>query len=86
VLGSPAYHLALVARGAAAGALLEQPRLWEVAPGLALLEASGGEAIDPGTGRRIDVQAWLAGRPPKRLLAARRGAAAELLQRLRRHA
>jgi myo-inositol-1(or 4)-monophosphatase len=83
-LGSPAYHLALVARGAADGAILEQARLWDVAAGLALLEASGGEAIDLATGRSVDLDAWLGGDPPRRLLAARRGARAELLQRVRR--
>jgi len=83
-LGSPAYHLALVARGAADGAILERPHLWDVAPGLALLEASGAEAIDLASRKRVDLEDWFRGRPPKRLVAARRGAMDEVLHRLRR--
>lgn len=83
-LGSPAYHLALVARGGADGALLERPSLCDVAPGLALLAAAGGEAIDLASGRIVGLAAWLDGRPPRRLLVARQGASAEILQRMRR--
>jgi myo-inositol-1(or 4)-monophosphatase len=83
-LGSPAYHMALVARGGADGALLDRPRLCDVAAGMALLGAAGGEVIDIAKGRPVPLSAWLEGRPPRRLLVARRGAAAEILQRMRR--
>jgi fructose-1,6-bisphosphatase/inositol monophosphatase family enzyme len=83
-LGSPAYHLALVARGGADGALLDRPRLCDVAPGLALLGATGGEAIDLASGRTVGLGAWLDSRPPRRLLVARHGASGEILQRMRR--
>ena len=42
-LGSTAYHLALVARGAATGALLGRPHIWDITAGAALLTAVGGE-------------------------------------------
>lgn len=42
-LGSTAYHLALVARGAATGALLGRPHVWDITAGAALLAAIGGE-------------------------------------------
>ena len=70
-LGSPAYHLALVARGGADGALLDRPRLCDVAPGLALLAATGGEAIDLRERTPVGLGAWLDSRPPRRLLVAR---------------
>lgn len=83
-LGSSAYHLALVARGSADGAILEQPRFADLAPGLALLEAAGGEVVDPSSGKPVTLEALLSGRAPRRILASRRGVTAELLRRLRR--
>ncbi len=40
-LGSTAYHLALVATGTAAAALVHEAHVWDVAAGMALLRAAG---------------------------------------------
>src|SRR6185369_14195390 len=42
-LGSTAYHMALVARGAAVAAVLGRPRLWDISAGAAMLRAIGGD-------------------------------------------
>lgn len=69
-LGSTAYHLALVARGAAVAALLGRPRIWDVAAGAALLAAVGG-ALRYRSGDAVDLAALLAGeRAPDHMIAA----------------
>ncbi len=44
-LGSTAYHICLVARGAARGALLGRAHIWDLVAGAALLDATGGRLI-----------------------------------------
>lgn len=82
-LGSTAYHMALVARGAAVAALLGHARIWDIAAGAALLAAVGGELryLD---GAPVDLTALLAGeRAPEHLVAAAPGMMAEVLPQLR---
>jgi myo-inositol-1(or 4)-monophosphatase len=45
-LGSSVAHIVYVARGAAWGALLGRVHIWDIAPGLAILKAAGGEIRD----------------------------------------
>jgi myo-inositol-1(or 4)-monophosphatase len=68
-LGSTAYHLALVARGVAIGALLGRPRAWDLAAGTALVRAAGGDVTDL-TGRRLSFPELLTGQPPASTLLA----------------
>jgi myo-inositol-1(or 4)-monophosphatase len=78
-LGSTAYHLALVARGAAIGALLGRPRLWDLAAGAALLAAVGGD-LRYRSGGRVDLTTLLQGeRAPEALVAAGPGMLADVL-------
>lgn len=44
-LGSFAAHCCYVARGGIIGALLGYPQLWDIAAGLAILDAAGGVAV-----------------------------------------
>lgn len=44
-LGSTAYHICLVARGAATGALLGRAHIWDLAAGAAVLHAAGGRLL-----------------------------------------
>lgn len=82
---SPAYHLALVARGAAEAAVLERPRLWDAAPGIALLQASDALLLDLPSGRPVDLEALARPRRrPRFALAVRRARAPQVLERLRR--
>lgn len=79
-LGSTAYHLALVARGAAVAAVLGRPRLWDIAAGAALLGATGGE-LRYRSGAPVDVAALLRGeRAPDHLVAATPGMIDEILR------
>jgi myo-inositol-1(or 4)-monophosphatase len=78
-LGSTAYHMALVARGAAVAAVLGRPHLWDIAAGAALLHAVGG-ALRCRSGADVDVGALLRGeRAPEQLIAAGPGMIAEIL-------
>jgi myo-inositol-1(or 4)-monophosphatase len=78
-LGSTAYHMALVARGAAVAAVLGRPRLWDLAAGAALLRAIGGE-IRYRSGAAVDFAALLEGeRAPDHLVAAGPGMIDEIL-------
>jgi fructose-1,6-bisphosphatase/inositol monophosphatase family enzyme len=78
-LGSTAYHLALVARGAAVAALLGRPRLWDIAAGAALLAAVAGE-LRYLSGAPVDLRALLGGeRAPEHLVAAAPGMLDEIL-------
>lgn len=52
-LGSTAYHICLVARGAAMAALLGRAHIWDLAAGAALLEATGGRLVYL-SGRAVD--------------------------------
>jgi len=79
-LGSTAYHLSLVARGAAVAAVLGRPRLWDLAAGAALLAATGGE-IRYRSGAPMDVAELLRGeRAPDHLVAAVPGMIDEILE------
>ena len=78
-LGSTAYHMALVARGAAAAAVLGRPRLWDIAAGAALLAAIGGE-LRYRSGAPVDVGALLDGqRAPDHIVAAAPGMIDQIL-------
>jgi myo-inositol-1(or 4)-monophosphatase len=78
-LGSTAYHMALVARGAAVAALLGHARIWDIAAGAALLDAVGGE-LRYRSGARVDLAALLDGsRAPDYLVAAAPGMMDEVL-------
>jgi myo-inositol-1(or 4)-monophosphatase len=78
-LGSTAYHLALVARGAASGALLGRPHVWDLTAGAALVAAVGG-ALRYRTGTPVDLTALLDGaRAPDHVVAAGAGAIDDLL-------
>jgi len=83
-LGSTAYHMALVARGAAVAALLGRPRVWDIAAGAALLDAVGGD-LRYISGVPVDLAALLHGeRAPEPIVAAAAGAIDEILAQVRR--
>ena len=78
-LGSTAYHMALVARGAAIAAVLGRPRIWDIAAGAAMLAAIGGE-LRYRSGAPVDLAALLHGeRAPEHLVAAAPGMMDEIL-------
>lgn len=82
-LGSTAYHMALVARGAAVAALLGRARIWDIAAGAAMLVAVGGE-LRYRSGAPVDLAALLGGeRAPEHLVAAAPGMMDEILPQLR---
>lgn len=84
-LGSTAYHLSLVARGAAEAAIIGRVRIWDVAAGAALLAATGGELVYLRSGKPVDLAPLLDGEPSRDLMvAARFGSTAEVLRRIRR--
>ena len=78
-LGSTAYHMALVGRGAAVAAVLGRPRIWDLAAGAAMLRATGG-ALRYRSGAEADLGALLGGeRAPDQLVAAAPGMMDEIL-------
>ena len=78
-LGSTAYHMALVARGAAIAAVLGRPRIWDIAAGAAMLAAIGGE-LRYRSGAPVALAALLHGeRAPEHLVAAAPGMMREIL-------
>jgi myo-inositol-1(or 4)-monophosphatase len=78
-LGSTAYHMALVARGAAVAALLGRPRIWDIAAGAALLAAIGG-SLRYRSGAPVELAALLNGeRAPDYIVAAAPGMMDEIL-------
>ncbi len=82
-LGSTAYHMALVARGAAVAALLGRPRIWDIAAGAALLAAVGGD-LAYLSGVPVDLAALLDGsRAPEPIVAAAKGVMQEILAQVR---
>jgi myo-inositol-1(or 4)-monophosphatase len=84
-LGSTAYHLCLVARGAAEGAILGRPQLWDVAAGAALLEAVGAEMVYLSSGRPVDLSTLQPGkRASDDIVATRAGATTRVLARIRK--
>lgn len=84
-LGSTAYHLALVARGAAEAAIVGRVHLWDVAAGAAMLSAVGGDLVSLGSGKALDPRPMLDGSPSRDfLVAAREGALPGVLARIRR--
>jgi fructose-1,6-bisphosphatase/inositol monophosphatase family enzyme len=81
-LGSTAYHVALVARGAAEGALLGHARIWDLAAPGAVLYAVGGRYEYLGGGA-VDLATLADGRPaPDFVLAAPAGTLATLRPQL----
>jgi myo-inositol-1(or 4)-monophosphatase len=84
-LGSTAYHLSLVARGAAEAAIVGRVRVWDVAAGKALLDALGGELVYLKSGQPVELGPLLSGAPSRDfMVAARAGALQRVLRRLRR--
>jgi myo-inositol-1(or 4)-monophosphatase len=83
--GAIAYYLCLVARGAAEAAILGRARIWDVAAGMALLDAAGGEIVYLPGGQRVDPAALLHGGPAKEtMLATRLGSTAHVLKQIQR--
>ena len=83
--GAIAYHMCLVARGAAEAAIIGRARIWEVAAGLALLDAVGGELVYLPGGQRVEPAALMHGGPAKdTMLAARLGSTARILKQIQR--
>ncbi len=81
-LGSTAYHMALVARGAAVAALLGRPRIWDIAAGAAMLCAVGGE-LRYVSGAPVELAALLCGeRAPEPIVAAAPGKFDEIVAQL----
>ena len=84
-LGSTAYHLSLVARGAAEAAIVGRVHVWDIAAGKALLDAVGGELVYLGSGNAVDLSTLLGGAPSRDfMIAARAGSAERIRQRVRR--
>jgi len=84
-LGSTAYHLSLVARGAAEAAVIGRVHVWDIAAGKALLDAVGGELVYLRSGQPVDLAALLTGMPSRDfMVAARAGAMQRVLKRIRR--
>lgn len=79
-LGSMAAYLCYVARGAAMGALIGRPAIWDIAAGLAILRRAGGDVRLLDSGDRLDVGSMLAGHPPHEPLIAGAPAALHMLQ------
>jgi fructose-1,6-bisphosphatase/inositol monophosphatase family enzyme len=83
-LGSMAAYVCYVARGTAAGALVGQPKLWDVAAGMAVLERAGGIARLLRSGAPLDVRAMLSGRSaPEPVVVGSPATVALLLERIR---
>jgi len=79
-LGSTAYHMALVGRGAAVAAVLGRPRLWDIAAGAAMLRAIGGD-LRYRSGAAVELGTLLRGeRAPEQLIAAAPGMIDEILK------
>lgn len=84
-LGSTAYHLSLVARGAAEAAVVGRVHLWDIAAGKALLDAVGGELVYVKSGNPVDLAPLLGGAASRDfMIAARAGSAEKIRQRVRR--
>lgn len=63
MLGSAALALAYVASGRADAYYEESIKLWDIAAGLALVEAAGGHVrVEPGTGSPLAFNVWAVGR------------------------
>jgi myo-inositol-1(or 4)-monophosphatase len=62
-LGSFAAHCCYVARGSVVGALLGYPQIWDIAAGVAILNAAGGVAITL-SGQPLDMRPMLDGSKP----------------------
>ncbi|MBN2723977.1 MAG: inositol monophosphatase [Deltaproteobacteria bacterium] len=72
-MGSSVAHIAYVARGAAWGALLGRVHIWDIAPGMAVLKAAGGEIRDLD-GNLFNPADYMDGRSVDRIfLAAAKG-------------
>jgi myo-inositol-1(or 4)-monophosphatase len=81
-LGSTAYHMALVVRGAAVAAFLGRPHIWDIAAGAALLDAIGGD-LCTRSGAPVDLGSLLGGeRVAAPLVAAAPGMRDEILAML----
>ncbi len=84
-LGSTAYHLSLVARGAAEAAIIGRVRLWDIAAGKALLDAVGADLVYLKSGEPVDLAPLLSGAPSRDfMVAARAGSLQRVLRRIRR--
>lgn len=83
--GPNSYHVCLVARGAAEGAVLGRVGLRELAPLACILEPVGGELVSLRTGQPLDLDSLRGGRASRDpVLAATAGRAAALVARLKK--
>ncbi len=83
-LGSMAAYVCYVARGIAAGAVVGQPRLWDIAAALAILQRAGGEARLLRSRQPLDLQRMLNGSAaPEPLVVGSPEAVTMLLERVR---
>jgi myo-inositol-1(or 4)-monophosphatase len=83
-LGSSVAHVAYVARGAAWGTLLGRVHIWDIAPGLAILKAAGGEIRDLD-GKLFDPMEFMDGSSVDRVfLAAAKGQHDQILRYLKK--
>jgi myo-inositol-1(or 4)-monophosphatase len=74
-----AAYVCYVARGTAAGALIGQPKLWDIAAGLAVLERAGGEARLLHSQTPLDLRAMVNGRSAPEPVVVGSPAAVEML-------
>jgi myo-inositol-1(or 4)-monophosphatase len=83
-LGSMAAYVCYVARGTAAGALVGQPKVWDVAAGMAVLERAGGGARLLRSRAPLDLRTMLSGRSaPEPVVVGSPNATALLLDRIK---
>ncbi len=82
--GPLSYHVCLVARGAAEGAILGRINIREAAALSCLLAPVGGELVSVRTGKPLELESLRRGRPSRDpILAAAPGRTAALLARLK---
>jgi fructose-1,6-bisphosphatase/inositol monophosphatase family enzyme len=83
-LGSMAAYICYVARGNAGGALVGQPKLWDIAAGMAVLERAGGGARLLRSRAPLDLRSMLGGRStPEPVVVGSPEALALLLDRIK---
>ncbi len=79
-LGSTAAHMLYAARGTAVGALLGQPKLWDIAAAWAILERVGG-VMQYLSGAPVEIEPLLDGRKAVEPIVCASGALIEPLRR-----
>jgi fructose-1,6-bisphosphatase/inositol monophosphatase family enzyme len=78
-LGSLAADVCYVARGSAVGALIGQPKLWDIAAAMVVLQRAGGALRLLHSGQPLDPRALLTGQPAPEPVVCGSPAALELL-------